>query len=113
LQAYVSFARQLGAVWLERNMFTFIRHLLCDIAAVPGRAANAAASTTQSVQQHTLPLSGAHLEAVYIRRCVMFVLDMTIGRMLSEKAQTDACKEYGMVVAECMNAIGESTACRC
>ena len=46
-------------------------------------------------------------ETIYIRRCVCFILQRTIGGQLGEKAQTAACKEYGLIIAEQMNMIGE------
>ena len=104
LQAYVSFISQLGAAWFERNQSAIIRHLLVDVAATVGRSANQSASAAAT---STSLLSAGYLETVYVRRCVLHVLDATVGRLLNEKAQTDACKEYGVIVAECMNAIGE------
>ncbi|KAK6641234.1 hypothetical protein RUM44_012943 [Polyplax serrata] len=83
--AYVVFAQMLGNVWVERNLSVFLSHVL-DLAANPKAASS-------------------HVDAVYSRKCINFILRSVLGRMLGEKAQTSACKEIAQVVAKQMNSI--------
>lgn len=78
----------LGNVWVERNLSVFLSHVL-DLAANPKAASS-------------------HVDAVYSRKCINFILRSVLGRMLGEKAQTSACKEIAQVVAKQMNSIGDS-----
>ncbi|XP_044741309.1 HEAT repeat-containing protein 5B isoform X2 [Chrysoperla carnea] len=71
--AYVIFVQILGGPWLERNITAFLNHVL-DLVANPKAASS-------------------HVDAVYSRRCVNFILRSVLGKMLGEKAQTSACKE--------------------
>ncbi|KAF2363792.1 Armadillo-type fold [Trinorchestia longiramus] len=84
-QAYVIFIQELGPLWLEKNMMTFLKHLSELIG-------NPKASTS-------------HVDAVYSRKCVNFIMRCTLGRMLGEKAQTAACKEISFVIVQHMNAV--------
>lgn len=77
----------LGNVWVERNLPVFLAHVL-DLAANPKAASS-------------------HVDAVYSRKCINFILRSVLGRMLGEKAQTSACKEITLVVAKQMNSIGD------
>lgn len=80
------FAQTLGNVWVERNLSVFLVHVL-DLAANPKAASS-------------------HVDAVYSRKCINFILRSVLGRMLGEKAQTSACKEISIVIAKQMNSIG-------
>lgn len=86
-QAYVVFAQTLGNVWIERNLSVFLAHVL-DLAANPKAASS-------------------HVDAVYSRKCINFILRSVLGRMLGEKAQASACKEITFVIAKQMNSIGK------
>lgn len=83
--AYVVFVRTMGGIWLERNLQTFLTHVL-DLVANPKAASS-------------------HVDAVYSRKCINFILRSTIGRMLGEKAQASACKEIIHIIAKQMNSI--------
>lgn len=83
--AYVVFVRTMGGAWLERNLQTFLVHVL-DLVANPKAASS-------------------HVDAVYSRKCINFILRSTIGKMLGEKAQTSACKEIIHIIAKQMNSI--------
>ncbi|KAH8327108.1 hypothetical protein KR074_003047, partial [Drosophila pseudoananassae] len=83
--AYVVFAQFMGSVWLERQLSTFLAHVL-DLVANPKAACS-------------------HVDAVYSRKCINFILRSTIGKMLGEKAQSAACKELVHLVAKQMNSI--------
>lgn len=60
---------------------------------------------------HTLYLvanpkaASSHVDAVYSRKCINFILRSILGKMLGEKAQTLACKEIAQIVVKEMNTI--------
>lgn len=76
----------LGGTWLERNIGVLVAHVL-DLVTNP-KAAN------------------SHVDAVYSRKCVNFILHGTIGKLLSEGAQAAACKEIAHIILKQMNSIG-------
>ncbi|XP_004711222.2 HEAT repeat-containing protein 5B [Echinops telfairi] len=84
-QAYVVFVTTLGGQWLERSFATFLSHVL-DLVSHP--------RATQT-----------HVEAVYSRRCVSFILRATVGSLLGEKAQIAAAKEICQAIGKQMNAV--------
>ncbi|XP_057705009.1 HEAT repeat-containing protein 5B [Corythoichthys intestinalis] len=84
-QAYVVFVTTLGGQWLERNFATFLSHVL-DLVSNP--------RATQT-----------HVEAVYSRRCVSFMLRATLGGLLGEKAQIAAGKEICQAISKQMRAV--------
>ncbi|XP_072169312.1 HEAT repeat-containing protein 5B-like [Diadema setosum] len=86
-QAYVVLVKTLGGLWLERNLSLFMEHTL-------GLLASPKATQT-------------HVDAVYSRRCVAFILQSTLGHMLGEKAQVSACKELCRIIGKQMNAVGD------
>ncbi len=77
----------LGGQWLERNFATFLSHVL-DLVSHP--------RATQT-----------HVEAVYSRRCVSFMLRATLGGLLGEKAQIAAGKEICQAISKQMRAVGK------
>ncbi|CAH2095245.1 unnamed protein product [Euphydryas editha] len=83
--AYVVFVQNMGGVWLERNMTSFLTHVL-DLVANPKAASS-------------------HVDAVYSRKCINYILRNTLGKMLGEKAQASACREIIQIVAKQMNSI--------
>ncbi|XP_074719426.1 HEAT repeat-containing protein 5B isoform X2 [Strix uralensis] len=84
-QAYVVFVTTLGGQWLERNFATFLSHVL-DLVSHP--------RATQT-----------HVEAVYSRRCVSFILRATVGSLLGEKAQIAAAKDICQAIGKQMKAV--------
>ncbi|XP_034148420.1 HEAT repeat-containing protein 5B isoform X3 [Esox lucius] len=86
-QAYVVFVTTLGGQWLERNFATFLSHVL-DLVGHP--------RATQT-----------HVEAVYSRRCVSFMLRSTLGGLLGEKAQMAAGKDICLALSKQMRAVGK------
>ncbi|KAM3606449.1 uncharacterized protein V6R79_016443 [Siganus canaliculatus] len=84
-QAYVVFVTTLGGQWMERNFATFLSHVL-DLVSHP--------RATQT-----------HVEAVYSRRCVSFMLRATLGGLLGEKAQIAAGKEICQAISKQMRAV--------
>ena len=76
----------MGGVWLERNIVEFLNHVLYLVA-------NPRASPT-------------HVDAVYARKCVIFILTSAIGSILSDKAQISAAKEICQTIIKFMNTIG-------
>lgn len=85
--------QQLGSVWLERHMTAILQHLL-DLAAQPRAAPT-------------------HVDAVYSRQCIAFVLRTILGKMLGEKQQSAACKELARLINQQMNAIGIALMNKC
>lgn len=83
--AYVVFVQILGGVWLERNLGVFLSHVL-DLVANPKAASS-------------------HVDAVYSRKCISFILRSVLGRMLGEKAQASAAKEIAQIIVKQMNSI--------
>ena len=81
------FVKTLGSVWLERNLSVFLTHVF-DLVSNP--------KSTQT-----------HVDAVYSRRCVTFILRSTLGGMLGEKAQVSACKELCNIITKQMNLVGK------
>ncbi|XP_030052254.1 HEAT repeat-containing protein 5B [Microcaecilia unicolor] len=84
-QAYVVFVTTLGGQWLERNFATFLSHVL-DLVSHP-----------RAIQ--------THVEAVYSRRCVSFILRATVGSLLGEKAQLAAAKEICQAIGKQMRSV--------
>lgn len=78
----------LGGTWLERNIGALIAHVL-DLVTNPKAASS-------------------HVEAVYSRKCVNFILRGTVGKLLGEGAQAAACKEIAHIILKQMNSIGKS-----
>ena len=77
----------MGGLWLERNISVFLNHVL-DLVANP-RA------------------TPTHVDAVYARKCVSFIIRSVIGGMLGEKAQIAAAKEICLVIVKQMKLVGE------
>uniref|UniRef100_A0A8C5C6G4 HEAT repeat containing 5B n=1 Tax=Gadus morhua TaxID=8049 RepID=A0A8C5C6G4_GADMO len=79
------FSSTLSHPWLERNFATFLSHVL-DLVSHP--------RATQT-----------HVEAVYSRRCVSFMLRATLGGLLGEKAQIAAGMELCQAIGKQMRAV--------
>ncbi|XP_060553128.1 HEAT repeat-containing protein 5B-like isoform X2 [Ruditapes philippinarum] len=88
--AYVEFIKCMGGLWLERNISTFLNHVLELVA-------NPRATPT-------------HVDAVYARKCVSFIIRSVIGGLLGEKAQIAAAKEICQIIIKQMNFVGEASA---
>lgn len=78
--AYVEFIKIIGSPWLERNLSSVLNHIL-ELVANPKVATN-------------------HVDAVYSRKCVSFILRSILGKLLSEKAQASALKEITLIVTK-------------
>jgi hypothetical protein len=78
----------LGGIWLERNIGALIAHVL-DLVTNPKAASS-------------------HVEAVYSRKCVNFILRGTVDKLLGEGAQAAACKEIAHIILKQMNSIGNN-----
>ena len=76
----------MGGLWLERNISEFLNHVLHLVS-------NPKATPT-------------HVDAVYARKCVLFIIRSVIGEMLGEKAQIAAAKEICQIIVKQMNAAG-------
>ncbi|CAF0968829.1 unnamed protein product [Rotaria sordida] len=75
---YVELALVLGTSWIEQNLSLFINHIL-ELAGNPRS-------------------STSHVDAVYSRKCITFILRSVIGSRLGEKAQFAAAKEYATII---------------
>ncbi|XP_008187609.1 HEAT repeat-containing protein 5B isoform X4 [Acyrthosiphon pisum] len=82
---YVEFVHSLDVTWLEKNLNTFMRHIL-DLVSNPKSASS-------------------RIDAIYSRKCISFILRSVLGQMLSEKAQSSACKELALIVKKQMSSI--------
>lgn len=49
--------------------------------------------------------ASSHVDAVYSRKCINFILRSVLGKMLGEKAQISACKDVAQIVVKEMNSI--------
>ncbi|CAH1791410.1 unnamed protein product [Owenia fusiformis] len=85
--AYLEFLKCMGGLWLERNISEFLTHVVYLVA-------NPRATPT-------------HVDAVYARKCVQFILRNAIGGQLSEKAQIAAAREISQMIVKEMNATAE------
>jgi len=83
----VEFVHSLDVTWLEKNLNTFMRHIL-DLVSNPKSASS-------------------RIDAIYSRKCISFILRSVLGQMLSEKAQSSACKELALIVKKQMSSIGK------
>lgn len=83
--AYVTFVQILGSSWLEKNMKAFLTHVLYLVA-------NPKAASS-------------HVDAVYSRKCINFILRSVFGKMFGEKAQITACKQIAQIIVKEMNSI--------
>ena len=83
----MAFVEKMGPLWLEKNLESFTSHVL-ELVANPKAATS-------------------HVDAVYSRKCINFILRRSIGRLLSEKAQFSALKVLGATVLKQMNSIGK------
>lgn len=84
MQAYVVFVRELGREWLERNLSVLLNNLL-ELLANPRS-------------------SPTHVDAVYSRKCISFILRTILGKLLGEKAQASACKDIIQLIVKHLNA---------
>lgn len=76
----------MGSAWLEKNLEAFTNHVL-ELVANPKAATS-------------------HVDAVYSRKCVNFILRRSFGRLLGEKAQFSALKVLSSIVLKQMSSIG-------
>uniref|UniRef100_A0A8D8UIW2 HEAT repeat-containing protein 5A n=1 Tax=Cacopsylla melanoneura TaxID=428564 RepID=A0A8D8UIW2_9HEMI len=87
--AYVEFIKIVGGPWLERNLSAVLNHIL-ELVANP-------------------KVATSHVDAVYSRKCVSFILRSVLGKLLSEKAQTSALKEITLIVTKHLAAMDVSS----
>ncbi|OZC08270.1 hypothetical protein X798_04749 [Onchocerca flexuosa] len=91
--AYVALLKELGPLWLEKNLVFVIKHLM-DIVAKCGPLAY----TNNSIQA---------AEVVYMRRCIGYILRSTVGTILGEQAQIAVCRQLGTILADCINSFAD------
>lgn len=83
--AYVELANLLGSNWLERNLKLLLNSVLSLV------------NGTKSV--------ATHLDAVYSRKCVQFIMRSIIGGMLNEKMQLEAARMLLNIVDKCTKGV--------
>ncbi|KAJ8308627.1 hypothetical protein KUTeg_013501 [Tegillarca granosa] len=86
--AYIEFIKCMGGLWLERNISLFLNHVL-DLVANP-------------------KATPTHVDAVYARKCVLFIIRSAVGSLLGEKAQIASAKEICQIIIKQMNSVGEA-----
>uniref|UniRef100_H2Y0W9 HEAT repeat-containing protein 5B n=1 Tax=Ciona intestinalis TaxID=7719 RepID=H2Y0W9_CIOIN len=79
-EAFVEFVRELGSDWLQKNISTFLNKVL-EMVAQP-------------------KASVSHVDAVYSRRCITFILRSTLGAMLGEPQQQVAVLELCRIISK-------------
>lgn len=77
----------MGGLWLERNISLFLNHVL-DLVANP-------------------KATPTHVDAVYARKCVLFIIRSAVGSLLGEKAQIASAKEICQIIIKQMNSVGK------
>lgn len=87
--AYVEFIKIIGGPWLERNLSSVLNHIL-ELVANP-------------------KIATSHVDAVYSRKCVSFILRSVLGKLLGEKAQASALKEITLIVTKHLAAMDVSS----
>ncbi|XP_077993059.1 HEAT repeat-containing protein 5B-like [Glandiceps talaboti] len=88
-QAYVVFVKTLGGLWLERNVSVLLTHVL-ELVAHPRAAPT-------------------HVDAVYARKCVNFILRKIVGGMFGEKAQRSSAREICQIITKQMNLVSDDS----
>lgn len=83
--AYVEFVRCMGNAWLERHLGELLQHV-----------AQLAASSRSA--------SSTHVDVVYARRCITFIIASVVGSMLGESGQISAARELALIVRKDMDA---------
>ena len=86
-QAYVIFLTEMGGGWVERHLSTVTQHIL-------------------SLLSHPKTIS-THIDAVYSRRCVSFILRSVFGQLLGESAQYVAVKRLCTLIMQTTVAGGQ------
>jgi hypothetical protein len=89
-QAYVCFLKTIGGKWVERHL-PVISHNILDLLNHP--------KTTST-----------HIDAVYSRKCVQFILTSTFGQLLSEPSQLVAATHLCQVIIQLTNKRSEDGA---
>ena len=77
----------MGSAWLERHSFDILTHVFSLV------------SNPKTAQ--------THVDAVYARKCVQFIVRSLVGGILSEKAQIAAAKDICRIIVRQMSIMGE------
>eukprot|EP00118_Oscarella_pearsei_P004846 m.21368 g.21368 ORF g.21368 m.21368 type:complete len:1962 (+) comp28164_c0_seq1:139-6024(+) len=88
-QAYSVFLSEAGGKWVEKNLAVLLRHL-------------------QALLAHPKATS-THIDAVYSRKCVAFLLHWTSTRLLREGAQLQMAQELCSQIVQVMKQAGIKT----
>lgn len=85
-QTYVIFLTEMGGGWVERHLPTVIRHILSLLSSPKA--------------------TSTHIDAVYSRKCVSFILRSTFGQLLGEPAQFVAAKHLCQFLSQTIASSG-------
>ncbi|EDV23758.1 uncharacterized protein TRIADDRAFT_26322 [Trichoplax adhaerens] len=77
-QGYVAFFKLMGRRWIEQNMSKIINHVI-EIVSMPKAASS-------------------HVQAVYLRQCILFILRNVLNKMLGESSQLVAVRELFNII---------------
>lgn len=83
------FLTEMGGVWVEKHLSTIARHVLELLT-----------------HQKT---TGTHIDAVYSRRCVSFILRSVFGKLLGESAQFVAAKHLCQLICRSVASLQKTT----
>lgn len=78
------FLEKMGGLFVERHLKHVMTHLIETVASPR--------TTTQS-----------HLDSVFTRSCVLFILRSVFVNLLSDKAQRSACRDLGHILLKQLN----------
>ena len=79
----------MGGVWLERHLSLVLSHLL-DLLCNPKTVST-------------------HVDAVYSRKCIGFIIEHTFNRLLGEPAQLIACNQLCRLIMNYCQIQSQST----
>uniref|UniRef100_H2Z3U9 HEAT repeat-containing protein 5B n=1 Tax=Ciona savignyi TaxID=51511 RepID=H2Z3U9_CIOSA len=88
-EAFVEFVQELGSDWLQKNLSIFLNKVL-EMVAQPKAAVS-------------------HVDAVYSRRCITFILRSTLGGMLGEPQQQVAVLELCKIISKQTSSLDANT----
>ena len=87
LQAYVIFLTEMGGGWVERHLSTVVSHTLSLLSSPKA--------------------TSTHIDAVYSRKCISFILRSTFSQLLGESAQFVAAKYLCQFVSQTIASAGK------
>ena len=87
-QTYVVFLGEMGGVWVEKHLSVIAKHVL-DLLIHPKTIST-------------------HIDAVYSRKCVSFILRSVFGKLLGESAQLVAARHLCQLICQSVTGVSAS-----